>query len=99
VRKSRRERLGVEGTDDESRPEGEVTAQPCERCHTDDDERLVPLSNVGGAAHTPSGSDSGGDPPGADEELSNLAEAEPPAESPEVGAVHVRRGEGPKGVS
>jgi len=76
----------------------ELTAQPSERFRADDDERLVPFSNVGGAAHTPYGNDSGGDPPGADEELSNLAEAEPPAEAPEVGAVHVRRGEGPKGV-
>lgn len=95
--KSRHERRAVKVSDDESGQPRELTAQPCERFHADDDERLVPLSNVGGAAPTPYGSD-GGDPPGEGEELSNLAEAEPPAESPEVGAVHIRRGEGPKGV-
>ncbi len=74
------------------------TAQPRERTDTeeDDDDRLVPSENVGGAAPTHLGGDSGGDLPGADDDLSSLAEPEPP-ESPEVGAVHVRAGEGPKG--
>jgi hypothetical protein len=51
---------------------------------------------VGGAAPTQLGGDSGGDLPGSYDDLSNLAEPEPP-ESPEVGAVHVRQDEGPRG--
>ncbi len=73
------------------------TAQPRERPVLDeeDGDRLVPQANVGGAAPTPLGGDSGGDLPGAGDDLSALIEPEPP-ESPEVGAVHVRRDEGPK---
>lgn len=76
----------------------EPTAQPRERQEYDeeDGDRLVPVENVGGAAPTPLGGDSGGDLPGPGDDLTNLIEPEPP-ESPEVGAVHVRRGEGPKG--
>jgi hypothetical protein len=71
----------------------EPTARPSERASREragvEDEKLVPLSNVGGAAPTPLGMDSGGDLPGADDDLANLSEPEPP-EPPEVGAVHVR---------
>ena len=71
----------------------EPTARPSERetreLEEEDEERLVPASNVGGAAPTPLGLDSGGDLPGSQDDLSNLSEPEPP-EAPEVGAVHVR---------
>ena len=60
----------------------------------EDDEKLVPLSNVGGAAPTPLGLDSGGNLPGSEDDLANLSEPEPP-EPPEVGAVHVRRDDDP----
>ncbi len=77
--------------------EPEPTARPAERegeeLTQEDGEKLVPLSNVGGAAPTPLGHDSGGDLPGPEDDLANLAEPEPP-EPPEVGAVHVREGEG-----
>ncbi len=73
--------------------EAEPTARPSERepheLAEEDDEKLVPLSNVGGAAPTPLGLDSGGNFPGPQDDLSNLSEPEPP-EAPEVGAVHVR---------
>ncbi len=73
------------------------TAQPRERplFGGEEDDRLVPVENVGGAAPTALGGDSGGDLPGPEDDLSNLVEQEPP-ESPEVGAVHVRADEGPK---
>lgn len=76
----------------------EPTAQPRERNEPEeeDGDRLVPSENVGGAAPTHLGGDSGGDFPGQDDDLSSLIEPEPP-ESPEVGAVHVRVGEGPRG--
>jgi hypothetical protein len=76
----------------------EPTARPAERPDYEDEDgdRLVPLANVGGAAPTVRGMDSGGDLPGPDDDLANLAEPEPP-ESPEIGAVHVRRDEGPRG--
>jgi len=76
----------------------EPTAQPRERREPEeeDEDRLVPAENVGGAAPTHLGGDSGGDFSRSKDDLSNLVEAEPP-ESPEVGAVHVRVGEGPKG--
>jgi hypothetical protein len=79
--------------DDADAPE--LTAQPREDYPEEDGDRLVPLENVGGAAPTYHGADSGGDLPGPEDDLSNLIEAEPP-ESPEVGAVHVRYGEGPR---
>jgi hypothetical protein len=73
--------------------EPEVTARPSERepreLAEEDDEKLVPISNVGGAAPTPLGLDSGGSQAGPDDDLANLSEPEPP-EAPEVGAVHVR---------
>jgi hypothetical protein len=80
--------------DDDLTEEPTPTAQPRDRPASldDDDDRLVPLSNVGGAAPSPHGHDSGGDLPGADDDLSSLAEPEPP-DSPEVDAVHVRAGE------
>jgi hypothetical protein len=75
----------------------EPTAQPRERPDDEEEEgdRLVPLANVGGAAPTPLGGDSGGDWHGVHDDLANLVEPEPP-DSPEVGAVHIRRDEGPK---
>lgn len=76
----------------------EPTARPTERTARAlieaDDDRLVPAGNVGGAAPTPLGLDSGGDEPGAGDDLASLPEPEPP-EAPEVGAVHVRR-DGPE---
>jgi hypothetical protein len=78
---------------DDLRDEPEVTARPSERepreLAEEDDEKLVPHSNVGGAAPTALGLDSGGNLPGPRDDLSNLSEPEPP-EPPEVGAVHVR---------
>jgi hypothetical protein len=72
----------------------EPTARPRERpvTYDDEDDRLVPLTNVGGAAPTNHGHDSGGDLEGSEDDLSSLAEPEPP-DSPEVDAVHVRGGE------
>ena len=86
--------------DDDARPdEPEPTARPTERereeLAEESDEKLVPLENVGGAAPTPLGLDSGGNLPGPEDDLANLSEPEPP-EPPEVGAVHVhRQGEEP----
>ncbi len=86
----KRRRTIDEGPTDEPTP----TVQPRERPEQldDDGDRLVPLSNVGGAAPSPHGHDSGGDLPGNEDDLSNLAEPEPP-DSPEVGAGHGRAGE------
>ncbi|MGC4001236.1 MAG: hypothetical protein QM767_28755 [Anaeromyxobacter sp.] len=71
----------------------EPTAQPSDHharaLQEEDDEKVVPVSNVGGAAPTPLGLDSGGDLAGPEDDLSNLSEPEPP-EAPEVGALHVR---------
>ncbi len=82
--------------DDVEREEPEPTARPSEResheLAEEDDEKLVPLSNVGGAAPTALGLDSGGNLPGPQDDLSNLSEPEPP-EPPEVGAVHVHEQE------
>jgi hypothetical protein len=76
----------------------EPTARPSERPGRErageDEERLVPLTNVGGAAPTSLGLDSGGNFPGGEDDLANLSEPEPP-EPPEVGAVHVRDGDDP----
>lgn len=78
---------------DEAADAPEPTARPTERDvrerAEEDDEKLVPLTNVGGAAPTPLGLDSGGNLPGSEDDLANLSEPEPP-EPPEVGAVHVR---------
>jgi hypothetical protein len=79
--------------DDYGPDEPQPTARPSERepreLYGEDDEKLVPLSNVGGAAPTALGLDSGGNLPGPRDDLANLSEPEPP-EPPEVGAVHVR---------
>ena len=69
----------------------EPTARPTERPLGDLDEEAVPRENVGGAAPTPRGGDSGGDLPGAEDDLASLVEDEPPS-PPELDAVHVRRG-------
>ncbi len=78
----------------------EPTAQSSDRDSRElveeDDEKLVPMTNVGGAAPTPLGLDSGGNMPGPEDDLANLPEPEPP-EPPEVEAVHVREDEGPAG--
>lgn len=61
--------------------EAELTARPSARTASgfeDDDDRLVPSSNIGGAAPTIRGRDSGGDLPGPEDDLANLAEPEPP---------------------
>jgi hypothetical protein len=84
--------------DEEPPPAPELTARPSERAareRTEEDEgKLVPLSNVGGAAPTALGLDSGGNLPGSEDDLANLSEPEPP-EPPEVDAVHVRGDEDP----
>ena len=78
---------------DEEPDAPEPTARPDEQTAREladaEDDRLVPPGNVGGAAPTPLGLDSGGNEPGPEDDLSNLPEPEPP-EPPEVGAVHVR---------
>ena len=81
--------------DDDDGPDlPEPTVRPRERPDNDDErgDRVVPLSNVGGAAPTRLGNDSGGDMPGPEDDLTNLIEPEPP-ESPEMNAMHIRRGE------
>ena len=87
--------------EDEERDAPEPTARPTERTSREladaDDERLVPVGNVGGAAPTPLGLDSGGNQPGPEDDLSSLEEPEPP-EAPEVDAVHVRDDEGGGGA-
>ncbi len=91
----RRPRLPTD-PDYDDRDTREPTARPRERPEVEDEDgdRLVPIANVGGAAPTPLGLDSGGDVP--EDELANLAEPEPP-DSPELEAVHVRRDDaGPK---
>lgn len=74
--------------------EPQLTARPTSGSQRDlteeDDEKLVPMSNVGGATPTARGLDSGGDFPGSEDDLSNLSEPEPP-EAPEVSAVNVTR--------
>ncbi len=83
-------------SEDEDRDAPEPTARPTEQtAHEladEEEERLVPSGNVGGAAPTPLGLDSGGNAPGPEDDLSNMPEPEPP-EPPEVGAVHVRADE------
>jgi len=70
--------------------EPEITARPSERPLAEpDDERIVPLANVGGAAPTPAGLDSGGNLPGPADDLGSLYVDEPDA-APEVAAVQVR---------
>ncbi len=78
----------------------EPTARPTgdtgRELETEDGDKLVPVTNMGGAAPTPLGLDSGGNLPGPEDDLANLPEPEPP-EAPELGAVHVRQDEGPTG--
>ena len=82
--------------DDDTPDAPEPTAQPSDRTYrelvNEADEKIVPLENVGGAAPTPIGLDSGGNLPGPEDDLSSLSEPEPP-EAPEVDAVHVRESE------
>jgi hypothetical protein len=82
--------------DDEVPDAPEPTVQPSDRTYrermAEADEKVVPLENVGGAAPTPLGLDSGGNVEGSDDELANLSEPEPP-EAPELEAVHVRDSE------
>jgi hypothetical protein len=80
--------------DDDGPDLPEPTVRPSERLDNDDErsDRVVPLSNVGGAAPTRLGNDSGGDMPGPEDDLTNLIEPEPP-ESPEMSAMHITRGE------
>ena len=89
-----RRRLPVDDPPDLPEP----TAQPSSRTGreraSEEDEKVVPLGNVGGAAPTPLGADSGGNLPGSEDDLANLSEPEPP-EPPEVGAVHVRGDDDP----
>ena len=73
---------------DAPEPTARPSSSPARELAEEDDEKLVPLTNVGGAAPTPLGMDSGGDLPGSEDDLANLSEPEPP-EPPEVGAVHV----------
>ncbi len=91
---NRRRRTPSSFDDDFSEDTPEITAQPRQRSDEEDDgDRLVPLENVGGAAPTTRGLDSGGDLPGPDDDLSSLAEPEPPEDPPEIGAMRVRRGD------
>lgn len=80
--------------DDDGPDLPEPTARSRERPDFDDErgERVVPLSNVGGAAPTRLGNDSGGDLPGPEDDLANLIEPEPP-DSPEMNAMHIRHGD------
>ncbi len=79
------------------RDDPEPTARPSERlAPEDDDDKVVPMANVGGAAPTRLGLDSGGDLPGPADDLANLSEPEPPS-APEVGALHVRDEEDAEG--
>ncbi len=77
---------------DEPEPTARPSGRESRELEEEDEEKLVPMSNVGGAAPTPLGLDSGGDLPGSADDLSNLSEPEPP-EAPEVDAVHVREDE------
>jgi hypothetical protein len=80
----------MEPDDLEPEPTARPTARPRGDLVGEDDEKLVPMSNVGGAAPTPLGLDSGGNLPGSEDDLANLSEPEPP-EPPEVAAVNVTR--------
>ncbi len=81
---------GPDAPEPTARPTGELARE----LEEEDGDKLVPKSNVGGAAPTPLGLDSGGDLLGPEDDLANLSEPEPP-EPPEVRAVHGRDGEGP----
>lgn len=79
---------------DEFEPEPTVlpSDRPQRELMGEADEKIVPMDNVGGAAPTPLGRDSGGNLPGSEDDLSNLGEPEPP-EAPEVEAMNVIRRE------
>ncbi len=73
----------------------EPTARPTpsvdEDFESEQADRVVPSTNVGGAA--PSlGGDSGGDLPGPQDDLANLSEPEPPP-TPELGGFSVKEEE------
>lgn len=79
------------------REETQPTARPSPALDEDladeQEDRVVPSTNVGGA--TPSlGGDSGGDLPGPADDLANLSEPEPPA-APELGGFAVKEVELP----
>ena len=75
---------------DDPEPTARPTAGEAAELAEEAEEKLVPIENVGGAAPTPLGMDSGGDLPGRGDELENLPEPEPP-EPPETSAIHVQR--------
>jgi hypothetical protein len=80
---------GFGGPDDLD--EDDLTARPSRVGNPEldpDEDRVVPGSNVGGAAPSP-GADSGGDLPGEEDELANLSEPEPPS-TPELRGFSVR---------
>jgi hypothetical protein len=91
---ARRRFPGRRESPDTPEPTVRPSDRPVRELEEEDEEKLVPVTNVGGAAPTALGLDSGGNAPGPEDDLSNLSEPEPP-EPPEVEAVHVRRGEGP----
>ena len=75
----------------EEQDEAELTARPSAARNPElevDEDRVVPSSNVGDAAPSPGG-DSGGDLPGPEDDLANLAEPEPPS-TPELRGLSVR---------
>jgi hypothetical protein len=77
--------------DPDEQDEAELTARPSSARNPElevDEDRVVPSSNVGGAAPSP-GADSGGDLAGPEDDLANLAEPEPPS-TPELGGFSVR---------
>lgn len=79
--------------DPEEEDEAALTARPTSARNPDldpDEDRVVPASNVGGAAPSP-GADSGGDQPGPEDDLANLAEPEPPS-TPELHGFSVHEG-------
>jgi hypothetical protein len=80
---------GSGGPDEQD--EAGLTARPSSAGNPElevDEDRVVPSSNVGGAAPSP-GADSGGDLPGSEDDLANLAEPEPPS-TPELRGSSVR---------
>jgi len=79
------------GDPDEPHPTARPAPAVDEDLASEQEERLVPSTNVGGAA--PSlGGDSGGDLAGPEDSLANLSEPEPPA-TPELGGLSVREEE------
>ncbi len=79
------------GDGDEPRPTARPAPTVDEDLESEQQERVVPSTNVGGAA--PSlGGDSGGDLPGPADDLANLSEPEPPP-TPELGGFSVKEEE------